>query len=347
MPDVRLAINGVEYGGWKSVRVVRGIDQVAGTFELGVSELWPGQDLTRQIRAGDRCKVSVDRTTVITGYVDDVQISEAKDSHEVSVSGRDATGDLVDCSAIHKTGRWSDRKIEQIAEDVCQPFGIKVTADADTGAKVSSWAIQEGESAFECLERLARHAGVLLVSDGLGGLRITRAGARRVGTALVREQNILAASGTLSFRDRFSQYVAKGESFGTDETSGPALLPKAVVVDAGVKRYRPLIVLAEDLATPETLKRRAEWERNVRGGRSTDVAVKVQGWSHAAGLWRPNEIVGVQHPALRLNHDLLIRSVAFVLDESGTVTELALTMPEAFQLVPLPQKEENWWNIAE
>lgn len=42
--------------------------------------------------------------------------------------------------------------------------------------------------------------------------------------------------------------------------------------------------------------------------------------------------------------DLLIASVAYVLDERGTVTELTLVRPEAFDLVAIPEPtaEESW-----
>ncbi|MDP3715185.1 MAG: contractile injection system protein, VgrG/Pvc8 family, partial [Burkholderiales bacterium] len=272
-------------------------------------------------------------------------------SHTVGVSGRDATGDLVDCAAIHKSGRWAGRRMEQIAADLCSPYGITVRAATDTGAALPSWQIQEGESAFECIERLARDRGVLLVSDGQGGLSISRAGTTRIGTALVRGENILAASGTLSLRERFSTYIVKGEQPGTDDVFAEQIRQKAIAADAVVTRHRPLIVLAEDQATAASMKRRAEWERNVRAGRSIDITVTVQGWAHAAGLWEPNRLVRVTDEWLRLDDDLLIKQVGFSLDEQGTRCELALTMPQAFDLIPLPAatktaKEDNWWNLG-
>lgn len=351
MPDVALTVAGARYGGWKSIRITRGIEQVAGTFELGVSERWPDMGVQRKIAPGDRCAVAVDGETVITGHVDDVSLSYDDASHQVGVSGRDATGDLVDCAAIHKSGKWAGRTMPQIAADLCAPFGISVRAETDTGAALPSWQIQEGESAFECLDRLARDRGVLLVSDGLGALVITRAGTTRIGTALVRGENILAASGTLSLRERFATYIVKGEQAGTDDTYGEQLRQKAVASDSTITRYRPLIVIADDQATGASMKRRAEWERNVRAGRSIDISVTVQGWAHAGGLWQSNRIVHVTDEWLRLDDDLLVKQVVFVLDEQGTRCELALTMPQAFDLIPLPAKaatakEDNWWNLG-
>lgn len=345
MSDVQLTVNGIDYGGWKSMNLGRGIEQIAGTFELGVSELWPGQTIIRNIAPGDTCAVKVDGETLITGYVDGVAVRYAKDAHEVTISGRDATGDLVDCSAIHKSGKWSSAKAEAIAADLCRPFGIKVKLDADTGAAIE-WNIQEGESAFECLDRLAKSKAMLLMSDGIGGLVITRAGrGGRVATSLQRGVNILQASLDLSFKDRFGRYVVKGQGASNDALFGAATRLKAETTDPMIGRYRPLIVIAEDLADGATVKRRALWEANTRSGKSAQLGIKVQGWSHPGGLWKPNTLVRVTDPWLRTDADLLVKNVALTLDDAGSFTELSLTLPQTFDLIPMPKKKADPWEL--
>lgn len=344
MPDILLTVNGEDYAGWKSMRLSRGIEQIAGSFELGVSELWPGQRIVRQIAPGDECTVAIDGTIVVTGYVDAVNPGYDEQTHEVTIEGRDKTGDMVDASAIYKGGKWLLQKMERIAADLATPFGIKVRAEVDTGNAVD-WNIQEGESAFECLERLARSKAVLLVSDGKGGLVITRAGkGGRAAVGLERGKNIKAGSLELSFRDRFSQYTVKGFGAQGDALFGDANRMKATASDAMIARYRPLIVIAEDAVDATALKRRALWEANVRAGKSAKLAYKVQGWKHDAGLWQPNTIVHVRDPWLRTDADLLITHVLFTLDDtSGSVTELQVTLPQAFDLIPLPKEKADPW----
>lgn len=353
MPDVRLVVNGSAYGGWKRVRIQRGMEQVANTFELGVSELWPGQDLRREISDGDRCEVLVDGTAVITGYVDDVAIAYDSKQHTVDIAGRDATGDLVDCSAMRKGGQWTGQTMERIAVDLCAPFGIGVRAEVSTGKAFATFALQEGESAFEALERMARIRGLLLVSDGAGGLVITRAGTSRVPTALVLGENILSARGSKSQRDRYSDYMLKGQAAGTDTWNGKAASQvKATAKDPAVRRYRPMLIVSESQGDSVSLADRAIWEATVRAARATTVAVRVQGWAHAAGLWQPNRIVRVRDSWMRLDDDLLIKDVVLTLDEMGFTSELSLTRKDAYTL--LPQKDPvssgataagNYWSL--
>ena len=356
MHDVRLKVSGRDYGGWKSVRISRGIEQIAGGFEVSVSEIWPTQDPARdlvKIKPGDACALEVDGTTVITGFVDEVRISHDATSHQVSIAGRDATGDLVDCSAILAGGtQFNNQTMENIAKALCKPFGIEVRAETDTGDRLSSFGINHAETVFSCLQRLAADRGVLLISDGAGSLVITRAGTERAAP-LVLGKNILSAEASLSFRDRYSLYIVMAQGMGTDDGALPAswVSPKQTVVDETMaeSRSRPLVVTHDSYtegAVP--LERRAQWEANVRAGRSMDVRVRVQGWTQGgnAGLWQPNQISHVIDEDLRLDNDMLIKGVEFALDERGSITELALTDPLAFTLIPMPINKGNWMSLA-
>lgn len=334
MSKVELRVNGAFYGGWKTIRIERGIEQIAGTFELSVTDRWVEQSALRQINPGQSCQVMIDQAVVITGYVDTVAPQYDKQQHTITVSGRDKTGDLVDCSAIHKSGSWSGRRLDQIAADLCQPFGIKVLRATDMGGAVLVSAIEESESVFEFLERAARMKAVLLVSDGLGNLVLTRAGSGAPVAMLTEGENILAAKGEFSWKDRHSRYIVKSQGIGDDEFNGALVAhQQAEIGDASITRYRPLIVLAEDQGTGATLGQRAQWERNVRMGRGSRATVTVQGWAHEGNLWKPNTMVHLHSPMLYADADLLIASVAFMLDEQGMRSELQLVRREAFDLV--------------
>ncbi len=341
MADVILEINGRQYGGWEEIEIRRGIEQVAGTFELTVSDRWAGRDQALPIRIGDACTVSVDGDTAITGYVDDVLPFFDVKRHGMTVVGRDATGDLVDCSAIAASGEWRGRNILQVASDICKPFGITVRAETSVGKAFTSAALQEGETAWEALERAARMRGLLMISDAQGGLAITRAGTERVGTDLIQGKNVKAARGTFSMRDRYSRYVCKGQNVGFDtDTPDQNAGPKGEATDGSVSRYRPLIIVAEDIGDAAALDDRAVWEAAVRMGRSARPLVTVQGWHHASGLWAPNKRVRLDCPYLHLDADMLIVAVAYRLDkDAGTTTDIELCPPTAFDLLPVPEDD--------
>ena len=257
--------------------------------------------------------------------------------HTVRVVGRDLTCDLIDGSAVHKTWQWHNVKIDQLARDLIAPYKLKLIVDADIGEPFPSYNIQEGESVFECLSRAARLRALLLTSTPDGDLLITRAGKETLDTGLAEGDHIKAARADFNWAERYSKYIVKGQSrLGWDgETEHAA--SSGEVVDERITRPRPLIVLADTQGDNATLAERAEWERNVRRGRSVRGSITVQGWQRPDGkLWMPNALVPVTSPLLWLTQPaaLLIVGCTYTMDDrSGTLTELAIARPEAFELL--------------
>jgi prophage tail gpP-like protein len=341
MPDVRLRVNGLDYGGWTRVNVVRSLEAIAGTFELRVTERWPQSGGRIPIQSGQYCAVLIDGAPVITGHVDDVEPRYDALHHEVTVRGRDATGDLVDCAARNDPGWWTSIGIVKLAKALCEPFGVPVILGPDLGADPGDYAfgfgLEAGESVFEALERLARIQAVLLMSDGKGSLVITRAGTRRLErTVLQRGLNILAMDATASMKGRFSEYFVYGPAELT-LTTLPEPTPdlrEGKAVDSLVPRHRPRIVLAEKMGSNDTFAKRAQWELAVRRARGTRLVVTVQGWAHAEGLWEPNVLVHVDDDWVGVQADMLVAQAAYLLDEEGTRAELTLVPPDAYSLIP-------------
>lgn len=365
MPDLELTCNGQVHAGWESMRITRSMEHCANSFELAVSELWPGQASTYNVMPGMPCQVRLAGTTVISGYVDDVNLVLDAQQHGVSVSGRDKAADLVDCSAVVKGGQWLGQRVEAIAAQLAKPFGIKVTAAVKTGKPLASFALQEGETAFDAIDRAARMRALLLVSDAKGGLVITRASTDVVATALVMGVNVLHASVKMSLRERFSLYIAKGQkspAYAWSPGSGSPGASAAVVAstvkaaaqvraeatDPEVPRYRPMIITGECQDVDASLKQRVQWEANVRAARSVEVVVRVAGWAHADGIWEPNKLVQVSLPALRIQRQkLLVKACQYSLGHEGSITELTLTRPDAFTLLPLKAQGAGGLHLTE
>ncbi len=332
---VELKVNGGIFSGWESMEIKIGIEQISGSFHLSTTDRWPGQDTPTPILPGNTCKVLLDGQTVITGYVDSSEPSYDASSHSISIAGRDKTGDLVDCCAIYKSGQWNNQRLDQIAKNICDPFHINVINQTDVGDPFKSVNIQAGERAFELLDRMARDRAVLLMSDGLGNLIITRAGKLKVPTMLEEGVNIKRASSKFDWKERFDTYIVIGQHRGSDgEPAAAASSPTSgPFYDMGINRNRPLVVIAEQQGYIASLRQRAEWEKNVRLGRANRATVTVQGWKHADGLWLPNQLVHLKSPMLYADLDLLIAQVTYKLDSNGTTTELELCRPEAFDLI--------------
>lgn len=334
---IELRVDTRIYGGWVSAQVTSSLETIAGGFTLSITERWPGQQVRRQVRPGMACAVTVNGTSVITGWIDDVAPAYDATSHAVTVRGRDTTGDLVDCSALAGAGRWMSANLLTIVGDLCAPFGIKVRSGlADALKTVAEFHLQLGETAFEAIERICRIYAVLPTSDGLGNLMLTRAGEGGTAAELRLGRDIKSGAGTLSDRDRHSRYIILGQSLGADATD-PSLITgcHAESLDSAITRYRPLVILAEAATgDPAWYQRRADWERSCRAGKSRRYTVTVAGCDANGALYAPNTLVRVEDDWLGLHGPILIAGVTLTQSDQGQLAELSLVHKEAFDLAP-------------
>ena len=250
---VRLVVKGAEYGGWKSLRIEAGIERQARSFDLEVTDRWPGQsDIPRRIAPGDACQVFIGNDLVLTGYVDATPIKYDGRTVGVGVKGRSKTADLVDCCPIEsgqhsgaaagvwgevigkdgKKGRvvappsksaiqWRNQPLESIAAALAAPYGVRVIAEVDTGKAIAEHQVQQGETVFESIDRMMRIRHVLSTDNERGDLVFIDVGsAGRAGTALELGKNIQSASTDLDYKGVFSEYVVKGQRAGNDDEHG-------------------------------------------------------------------------------------------------------------------------------
>lgn len=140
---VSLVVKGEEYGGWKDVRIECGVERQARSFDLTVTDKWPGStDLPRRVRPGDECVLYIGNDRVATGYIDGTPIRYDGKEVNVTVRGRSKTADLVDC---------------------CPVQGSK---DSGGGTAASGWAAL-GLTAIDGTQ--ARKPGNAVSANGKGG----------------------------------------------------------------------------------------------------------------------------------------------------------------------------------
>jgi prophage tail gpP-like protein len=361
MSTVTLKIGAEVFGGWKSQDINTGIEQLAGSFEFTCADRWALQGLALPILPGQACSVEIDGTPVITGFIDACNPEYGKDDHSLRISGRDATGDLVDSAAQVDGQGWRGRTLEQIAKDLCKPFGIKVVVDANIGKAYRSsifakkhkggnpfggfrnpFACQQinpGETVFEVLSRAAKLRSALLISDGLGNLLITTTGSANAVRSLVLGEDILEAKTTNSFAERFHTYKVYGQAnelFNENPMQAQQLLGTAI--DPEIRNGRVTVIDPTDQIDAATAKQLAVWTKQNRIARAVRSEITVRGWKDGAKPWRHNTLVRVKDKFSRLDGDYLIACVNFKLDDrGGELTKLTVTPPAAY--IPQPAKE--------
>jgi len=334
MSEVTLRIGETDWRGWTGVAISRALEEVAGRFELDVTDRWPdgraagtgGGPAPRPIRPFEPCLLLIDGEPVIRGVIDEAAPSYDANSHTIRVSGRSLTGQLVDCSTEISGG---------IARKVAEPFGIEVVDLAEADEPFPRVQIEPGESAHDVLERLARQRGVFLTDDAEGRLVIRRRSDALQGR-LTLGGNVLAASGRLDGSAQFSSYRVRGQQEGSDEAEASASARvSGRAADASVPIHRPLVLLSEMQGAAARLKERAEFEAALRRGRGRRWTYTLQGWRRPDGaLWTVAEEVEIDDAFMGFDAErLLATEVRFRLDAAGEITELTVSPPEGYDLI--------------
>jgi len=245
---------------------------------------------------------------------------------------------------VHTPDEWKNIDLLRFAQILAAPFGVGVSADVPVGDVFSVCKLQQGETAFEAIERYARQRRALLMPDGAGGLLITRAGNKRASVGLVQGENILSASGSIDHSQRFRNYLVKGQAAYNPTSEGETEAHiEGGASDSGIRRYRPMLVVAESGSSSGSAQERATWEANSRLGKSASASITVQGWRQSPGgpLWEPGMLVQVKSSWLRMDGQMIIRQATYERGDGGTTTKLDIVSPQAFSPEPPDSKKAS------
>lgn len=334
--EITIQVDGLDYSGWTDVTVRRSMETLCGQFNMTTVDRWSINNQDWVIYPGKRCRVSIGLDTIMEGYVDQVNPSIQAENHTISIIGRDATADLIDCSASDNPGTWNNLTLLKLAKAMADPFGINVVSEVGLGDTFVKFSIQSGESVFDALSRAAQKRHVLLLTGRVGNLVITNTGSDVAFDKLVMGQNVITAAGGYDYTNRFSEYTVKGQDRAVgDGWSKSTISPKGQAIDQEVTRYRPKIMKASGVATKQDVLNQAAWEANVRAAKSFKATVGVVGFYQTNGdLWEINRIVNVDIPELLLYGSMLISAAEYRQSNNGSLTTLELTRPDAFTSEP-------------
>lgn len=310
------------------------MEALTGSFSMRTVDRWAINDEAWVMFPGRPCRILIGGDTILEGYIDKVAPSISTNNHTITVSGRDKTADLVDCSLA---GKWNNIDMLRLAQNMAQPFGISVSSEADLGARFPTWKIDAGETVFDSLSRAAKKRHVLLLTGRIGNLIITNTGNTAAGDRLLMGQNILRASGDYDFTDRFSNYTVKGQDkVRKGGWTKSTISIKGEADDEEVTRHRPKIIKGQGILTTKDAQNQARWEANIRAAKSFKASVDVKGFRQTTGdLWELNQLVDVDIPQLLLLGSMLISAIEYQQSsQGGSSTTMELTRPDAYTAEP-------------
>lgn len=341
---IELRANGLNVLGWKSASISTGLETFPRSFELETIDVNlpvakpPGPVVP--VRPTDPCEIWVRNQKVLTGYIDGIRVRSTPTGNGVNIRGRSKTQDIYDCS-VDVGATWKEKRIEVIASEICEPFGVEVFAEVDTGLPVPRFSTQRAERAYDAIDRLCQPRGLLITDDERGRLVLTKAGATRSETAIEEGANVLEIEVDTDASQLHSIYWVRDQfAVAGDSPAQFVALQKQFVRDDTMDRYRQLEIIPSSRVSGQRAKDIATYEAAVRAGQSVDVTAKVSGWTKTLDgpIWRHNELVQVVSLTCGVFADLLVVSATYQLDLGGEIVDFQLAPQSGYELLAEPDR---------
>lgn len=355
--EIILEVNDQPYQNFKSVNVNRSMETLSGTFDF-VATIDSFKNFP--IKLQDRARVLINNIPLITGFIEVVEPSYTNNSHEIRLSGRDLTADVVDSSVLSNVNYSPNITLLSIVKNLIRGnnLDIKVIDKVDPAAKIFKLGDivggEVGQNMFEIIDKYCTKRQVLATTDGNGNIILTRASKEVVPIVLTqisqnglnpfnkRKNNILSASASYSMENRFHSYIVKSQLNPTAlNISGGKASSESIVqqnggtIDNEVRNTRDFVLSADISNSSQTANERAIWEANVRRARGFTYNCTVQGYfvdKERTIIWEPNKLVQVEDEKTDVSSQLLILGVNYSFSRKGSLVNMEMGYRDSFTL---------------
>lgn len=348
---MQLQVNGQVYDQFTSISITRSMTAFSGNFTLytsgNVYDSFP-------IPINSSVIVLINNTPVINGYVERISTTYDTGGHQITISGRDNTADLIDSTLGAVFTFSAPISLEDVTAHVLSYLGItgmNITTETDidlfqVGEIVSA---ELGETCFQFLQKCASKKQVIITTDGNGGVLYTRSSTTPIASILdlspTTPATIKTASLELDYTKRFNQYILHSQYNTAALSDNPVsdLSPKkathvtASVTDDAIRPSRIYNFISDVSYTSDKAQQRCIWEANFRRAKSFKYTVTLQGFLTPIEklVWKPNMLVTINDPVNvhQINSQLLTDKITYNQSISGgSTTEIQFVQQDTFNL---------------
>ena len=346
-----IVINGNRYNlGFSSIEVNRSIDDFCGTFKFKTINNLP-KNTKFPITRMANCSIFLDDVQIMNGYVEVIEDEADDGSHEITISGRDITCDIVDSKIILKDIK-PPYTVKTVVDEILAILNltglIKLVGDSPSEAS-QLHSSDDAESCFDILAEIAAKKSYLLTTNGDGNIQLLRATDetqyKTILSFIPGQGNIKKRSIKYDDSKRFNSYrlinqgsVLTDAVFGIKRTNlqdkkDNITAINYTITDPLVRNSRILTFKPDDSSGAADAKKRCTWEMTYRKSEAFVYTCTVKGLyaQNDDDMWKINRLVRVIDQSEGLDTVLLIKAVKFTqsVDEGGQ-TELTLVDKLAF-----------------
>lgn len=331
MQDMALVIDGKKFTGFTGYTLVR---SVKGVDAFSFSAPWNPEK--KEIREAFRpfvyhdCAVYYDGDKIFDGVVLAPAAALSVDVTTLNVQGYARCGVLIDSDLPPSLfpAEYSGLNLKQIAETVCEPFGIKVVVQGDVGAAFDKVEADISDKAWAFLEKLAEERGLFLSNTADGSLLIYKPELEAVSANFVQGNVPLVSVSAKYDAQKMYSHITGYTKTTKDTASQKYTWENKYLIKSGVLRCMGKQIDDADAGTLESSVKAIAGEMFAD---CISFSMKVSGHRDKGGrVYRKNMAVSVKAPGAEIYRDtkLLVDSVTLKRDDSeGATTEFSLVLP--------------------
>ncbi len=334
---IALEVAGKRIENFTRYRVESDLFKAADDFSMTFED--PGVD----IDPGARCRVFVNGVLELNGIIDQVRAGYGHGRTELSVSGRDLMGLLVDS---HVGIGQTDQEIElkALARDLLAdvPFINRKAIIYGKGHKAAvkeqsdSFELEKAQreptaTIFDTLSRHARERGLLFWCQADGTfvfgkpVRTGKADFKLVNRMDGAGNNILSCDRIRDISGRYSRVTVIGQQQGEDDFGEADINQTAVATDPDMPFFKPYCaVMGQDLSDPAAY---AAMILNGQRFAGFGLEVDVAGHSQAGKNYQANTLCHVDDEYFGYRQLFFVSARTFVMGRRGVITRLRLSEP--------------------
>lgn len=222
----------------------------------------PSGSIPTVVRSGEPAELRVGDDQVMVGRVDTVHLRSRRGGVELTIDGRDNSGQLLDCSAPIFTAQ--NLTLPEVVAKIVKPLGItKIRIDADNALRREKVSVEPGDTAWDALSHAAVANGLWpwFEPDGtlvVGGPDYSAA---PVATLIYepdgRANNVLSLDLEDSLSLSHSEVTVLAQTHGGGELRQARAGIRASFNDPSVRHYRPRVVVDHESDTAAHAQERA------------------------------------------------------------------------------------------
>lgn len=333
---ITLLLGGLAHSDWLRYEVESDLlmpaDAWSVTIALNVGGLVPDA-----VRSGKQAELRIGNVPLMVGRVDTVRLRMRRGEVQLSIDGRDNSGQLLDCSAPIFTSQ--NLSLAEVIAKIVKPLGVtKIRIDADNALRREKVSVEPGDTAWDALAHAAEANGLWpwFEPDGtlvVGGPDYTVApSATLVFNRLGGGNNVLDMELVDSLALSYSEVTVLSQTHGGGELRAAKNAIRGRYIDPSVTVHRPRIVVDHESDTPAHANERAEKlafdSRLMRWDLKATVPghlINAPGTAAHGEPWRPGMRVQVRSDVFGLSgvYFLMARTLRGGRGQQ-TLTELAL-----------------------